>query len=527
MRNGDLSRHIGSVVILIFLVGTMLFFSVPDVTDASPLVQKLETNEKGTSAPLLSKLTEHNWESLDSEARVSLQWPAQDIENQILPLDVGIPMDVDPFGTPHAPIFIDDNTDFETQGWPGEGTVEEPYIIADLNINSTTTGGAAINITDIDVHFFIMDCWLTSNETTVVELNSVSHGRIKNNTILQSDRGVVALHSDDLTIYDNLFFSFGWAGVYMEDCSLSTLRNNNCTTCFVGLHVEQSDNILVEDNYCTECLGGIELYLLSESNTIKNNTLTNNDVGIGIYLDCTNNLIESNNCTMNLVYGIYSQNCQDNDILRISGRGKFGYIVLDNCTPHPISANDGGETTGAGPDMVASIALYNTNNSVVTDNYVENSFICIELKWGSSFNEILNNTCFFYAGGVVAWYNAPSNTITNNTCDGNGMGEVDIFIEDSSYNTVTENRCNHSMYNVAIFGGNFTDIVENECDLSTEAGIAVMGSYYSLVEGNILTNGSSGIALDSVMYSSVLDNSVTNFTGTWSGGHSCIHLTQA
>lgn len=530
MRRGEYSsRHGVLVVVMIFTLGASLLLSVPVTTYASPITQTSETTMNSMSEPILREYAERGWDLASSESRENFQLLQSNFEAQpdIPELETGHVLDVMPFGTPHAPIYIDDNTDFETQGWPGNGTVEQPYIIAGLNINATSTEGTAINITNTDVHFFVKDCWLTSNETSVIELNSVSHGRIVNNTILDSDRGVVALHSDDLTIYDNLFFSFGWAGVYMEDCSLSTLRNNNCTICFVGLHVEQSNNILVEDNYCTGCLGGIEFYLLSESNTIKNNTLTNNDVGIGIYLDCTDNLIDSNNCTMNLVYGIYSQNCQDNDILRNYGRGQIGDIVLENCTSHMISDNDSGETTGAGPEMVASIALYNSNNSIVADNYVENAFICIEMKWGSSYNEILNNTCFYYAGGVVSWYDAQYNTITNNTCDGDGAGEVDIFIEDSSYNLVIENRCNHSMYNIASFESNHTEVVDNLCDFSFEAGIAIMGNYYSLVEGNTLTNGSSGIALDSVMYISVLDNSVTNFTGTWTGGPTGIHLTQA
>ncbi len=530
MQKGEFrSRHGVSVVLFLFLFGATLLTPVPTAAHARPIAQTSDTSMVVMAEPILKELSERSWDfaSRDSRDRFQLLRNNVDVSNESPQSDSWNSHDIIPFGIPHAPIYIDDNTDFETQGWDGEGSVEEPYIISGLNINSTSTGGAAINITDTDVHFFIRDCWLTSNETAVIELNSVSHGRITNNSILNSERGVVALHSDDLTIYDNLFYSFGWAGVYMEDCTLSTLRNNNCTVCFVGLHVELSDNVLIEDNYCFGCLGGIELYLGCEDVTIFNNTASANDVGIGLYLDCTNNIIDSNNCTMNMVYGIYSQNCHNNDILGNYGRGQIGDIVLENCTSHTISNNDGGETTGAGPDMVASIALYNSNNSIVTDNYVEHAFIGIEMKWGSSYNEILDNTCFDYAGAVVSWFEAQHNTITNNTCNGNGVGEVDIFIQESSYNAVTENRCNHSMFNIAIFDSNHTEAADNVCDRSTEAGIVLMGSFYSLVEGNTLTNGSSGIALDTVMYISVLDNHITNFTGTWEGGPTGIHLTQA
>jgi parallel beta-helix repeat protein len=428
---------------------------------------------------------------------------------------------ITPFGTPHAPIFIDDNSDFANQSWPGEGTVEQPYVIAGLMINGSTV---AINITNTNVHFFIKDCWLNGTSVNVIELNSVSHARISNNTILSGERGVTAFHCDDITIIDNLFYSFSWAGVYMEDCSFSTLENNNCTTCFVGLHIEQSNDIWIEDNYCTGCLGGIEIYLQSEYITVYNNTLIDNDVGIGLYADCSNNLITSNNCTLNNVYGIFAQFCQDNDIVNNFCRVNIGDVVLENCTSHTVRNNNFGATTGAGPDMVASIALYDTNGSIVTDNYVENSFICIEMKWSSSFNQILNNTCFFYAGGVVAWYNAPYNTITNNTCNGNGAGEVDIFIEEAPHTTVTKNRCSNSMYNIASFDSNHSTIVDNECELSWDGGIVVLMSDHALVNGNTLLNGSTGIVFDDVFNASIRYNYVSNFTATWTGGPTGIHL---
>ena len=38
--------------------------------------------------------------------------------------------------TPHAPITITSNADFSTQGWPGSGTVDDPYVIEGLNITS-------------------------------------------------------------------------------------------------------------------------------------------------------------------------------------------------------------------------------------------------------------------------------------------------------------------------------------------------------------------------------------------------------
>jgi len=474
-----------------------------------------------TPKPTLDRVGRHFSDFRNFEYQ-SLHLDPQESYTQESSRVLSMPLDIDPFGTPHAPIVINENNDFETQNWPGEGTVEQPYIIAGLNINSTITGGPAINITNTDVHFFVMDCWLTSNETSVIEFNSVIHGRIKNNTILNSERGVVALHSSDLTVNDNLFYSFGWAGVYLEDCTLSTLENNNCTTCFIGLHIEQSNNIFIEENYCFNCLGGIELYLNCEYVTVFNNTAINNDVGIGLYLNCENNLIDSNNCTSNVFAGIYSQECPGNTIESNFGRNNDADIFLQNCTSHVISGNDCG--WGSEASFIGSIALHNSNNSIIMKNQVENTLISIEIAEGSSYNEISNNNCTIYAGAIVIWNNAPHNTAASNLCTGLGFGEVDIYIENSHFNEISENQCNQSYYNIVIAGSNSTNVTDNQCFNSQEGSIMFDTCYYALAEGNTLANGSSGIGLLNTAFGTVKDNTIVNFTGIWSGGFAGIHL---
>ncbi|MFW9870267.1 MAG: right-handed parallel beta-helix repeat-containing protein, partial [Candidatus Thorarchaeota archaeon] len=341
MQKGRLQKHRGSALLLVFLLGIMLFFSVPEVTSTRQNIQKSESTEYLISKPVLDSIDKPSWAFPLGEIRSDFQWAFKDSGVREISFPITMVLDLDPFGTPHGPIYIDENSDFETQGWPGEGSVEQPYIISDLNINSTSIGGPAINITNTDVHFFIKDCWLTANETTVIELNSVSHGRVKNNTILDSERGVVALNSDDLTIFDNLFYSFSWAGVYLEDCLLAKLDNNNCTTCFVGIHVEQSSYITIEDNYGYGCLSAIEVYLNCESVTVYNNTAISNDVGIGVYLDCRNNIINANNCTQNNI-GILSENSYENDVTNNFGRLNYADILLENCTSYTITGNNGG-----------------------------------------------------------------------------------------------------------------------------------------------------------------------------------------
>ena len=512
--------HGESVLLLIFLLGASLLLSVPVATDASPISKTSEITKNVMSEPILREYRERIWDFKSSESRDILHLTDSNfvLPTDAIQLDSWALLDVDPFGTPHAPIIIDDNADFETQGWPGEGTVEQPYLIAGLSINATT-GESAINITNTDVDFFIKDCWLTSNSTNVIELRSVTHARITNNTIVQGERGVVAFHGEDLTVYDNLFYNLGWAGVYLEDCSLSTLRNNNCTDCTFSLYLNQSEQCTVWNNFITGCDTGIVLYGDCGYITVFNNTIHDSWDGILVYLNCHDNIIDSNNCTSIQHVAIYVVDCTDNTILNNFCYLNSASIALLNCASHTIRGNDCGRSL---EEFVGSITLSNTNHSLVTNNHVKNASLSIEMISGSSYNEISDNNCSIYDGGIVAWYGAPHNTITNNTCTGNGQ-DVDILIDTSAYCTVTENRCNQSNYNIAALESTHIDIIDNECYESLAVSIVFFECYYMFVEDNFLGNGLTGIAMEWVENSTILNNIIANFTGSW-GGLTGIHL---
>jgi len=73
--------------------------------------------------------------------------------NRIEPLNDEMPI----FSGNHAPILINGNADFATQaaanGWSGAGTVGDPYVIENLEINTDIDGQSAIYINNTDVFF--------------------------------------------------------------------------------------------------------------------------------------------------------------------------------------------------------------------------------------------------------------------------------------------------------------------------------------------------------------------------------------
>ncbi len=65
----------------------------------------------------------------------------------------------------HGPIVVHNNTDLAyliaTNGWPGDGSSSNPYLIGDLEINATGASNA-ISIGNTSSHLIITNSYLTS-----------------------------------------------------------------------------------------------------------------------------------------------------------------------------------------------------------------------------------------------------------------------------------------------------------------------------------------------------------------------------
>lgn len=117
--------------------------------------------------------------------------------------------------TPHAPITISSNADFATQGWPGNGTEQSPYVIDSLEIVADST---CITIANTDVHFIISNCSLSSlTEDTGrgVYVYNVSNGVIFNNTIHDKEYSIRLYVVNWLEIMENDLYGCSADGIYM------------------------------------------------------------------------------------------------------------------------------------------------------------------------------------------------------------------------------------------------------------------------------------------------------------------------
>ncbi|MBS3796106.1 MAG: right-handed parallel beta-helix repeat-containing protein, partial [Candidatus Thorarchaeota archaeon] len=185
----------------------------------------------------------------------------------------------------HGPVVINSSSDFEEQGWPGNGTPSNPYTLEGLNI---TANGTCINITDTNVFFLVKDCFLPGikgDKGCGLYLENVTHGRIVNCISNFTRIGYQVENCVDCVLEDNIASQTNQSGIYLSNTSHCLLNNNTVVlTKKNGFSVTDSTACTISNNLASENeKSGFHFHSLSNS-TFKNNTATMNfENGFGIY----------------------------------------------------------------------------------------------------------------------------------------------------------------------------------------------------------------------------------------------------
>ena len=216
------------------------------------------------------------------------------------------------------PISIENNASLaiqaQTNGWPGNGTASNPYIIANLDI-SATGSQPDISIADTNAHLTIDRCTLgqatygvhvndASNVT--VEGNQLSssfgvflvntvNSSIFGNTVSGSDDGIYLSSSSDIGISYNTINSAGDDGIHLDvDTTNITVANNTVNGVENdGIFSDGSDNSISFNSIGSSQYCGVFLDFDNSYNTVDNNTITN-AANEGVYSNGTGDLIMGN-----------------------------------------------------------------------------------------------------------------------------------------------------------------------------------------------------------------------------------------
>ena len=451
-------------------------------------------------------------------------------------------------GTAHAPIHITSNSDFASQasanGWPGDGTQGNPYIIEGYEIDGQG-GTYCIWIENTTVWFVIRNCamWNATSPASApwgagIYLKNVTNGILENNDCSGNSRNGIHLESSSNNNIANNNCSGNGDGIRLESSSYNTLANNNCSgnsygirlesssyntitnnNCFgnstYGIDLESSSNNTITNNNCSGNSYGIMLESSSYNTITNNNCSSNTRDGISLVDSSSSNTITNNNCSGNSWEGIYLWHSSNNTITNntlwnngiVIGIG-IGGDSLEDWNTHVIENNTvngkpayyyKNQNGGTVPSDAGQVILANCTNMVVSGLTLTHATIGVQLAFSSS-NTITNNNCSGNYHGIDL-YSSSNNNITNNNCSYNWD---DIYLYSSSNNNITNNNCSgNSTYGIDLESSSNNTITNNNCS-DNGVGIYLFVSSNNTITNNHCSDNRNGI------YLLVSSNTITN-----------------
>lgn len=244
------------------------------------------------------------------------------------------------------PIIIESNSDFETQGWSGNGSINNPYIIEDLQIVISEHGQSGITIRNVSSHFIIRNCSFSFDRGyfeqisggTGVTIERTSNGRIINCTFTNLRDGIHAYDSRRFTITNCTFTSFTYQGkgINLRYSKEWIIANSTFMYNYIGIHLSFVNTTAVFDNTVLFNEIGVDLHPTFECNLTGNLIAYNTGIGVLLRYGGSLNRIFKNRIAFNQDEAIHEDvNAQDD-----------GY---DNLWDDNISiGNEWGDYSGTG-----------------------------------------------------------------------------------------------------------------------------------------------------------------------------------
>ena len=332
----------------------------------------------------------------------------------------------------HTPISIDGNTDFNDtaylEGWPGNGSVDDPYIIQELNITGPS-GSNLIDIQNTNVYFQINNSLLVGGSKGIY-LDNVFNGLIANNTIIYNNDGI------------NLY--------------------------------ESENNVLFNNNASYNVKNGIYL-TLSPNNAFINNVVEDNDeIGIGAYFSGNNRII-SNSFTNNglMIRGSYVTDYLQAEVENntINGRSLIFWSNLNS---------------GTVPSGVGQIILVNCRSIIVADQNL--SFTSVSLLAAFSSNlKLSNNNIFNNTYGILFDFTENCG-LFNNSITYNSIG-ISLSSQ-SEDNNLQGNIISYNSYGIQL-SSDSNKIFGNTISSNSINGIYLAGAANNAIFGNVISNTSN------------------------------------
>jgi parallel beta-helix repeat protein len=171
-------------------------------------------------------------------------------------------------------IVIQSADDFESYGFPGDGTESNPYIIERLNIS--TLEETCIWISDVNVSFVIRNCRIHNQRTShpTIQLTNVQNGTIEENIIIGGFEGIHGLLTRNLRIIENTICDGGHGLGFITSLNI-TAEGNSVYQQALGVVLTNTSRCLF---YGNRIYGNTDAGFMVDD-TSSYNTFLSNDIG--------------------------------------------------------------------------------------------------------------------------------------------------------------------------------------------------------------------------------------------------------
>ncbi|MFW9865107.1 MAG: nitrous oxide reductase family maturation protein NosD [Candidatus Thorarchaeota archaeon] len=265
------------------------------------------------------------------------------------------------------PIQINGDDDFDTKaglfGWLGSGDFGNPYIIKNLNISSSYTTKALVNISNTETYFTLEDCLLVGGASGV-QFYNVTHAVLENNTIFDAvGPGVFIMLSSNNTVYNNTIYDSD-IGIYLFSSHDTYIDNNT-------IYSNNNDGLLCDN------LG---------NNIISNNIVHSNNLNGMRFRDALNNTIFDNKIYENLQNGIYFGASNESKI--------FNNTIFKNVNGLEFAVSGSCEITdNLIHDNTALGILFSNSGktSIIRNTFYNQIWYALRILSGIDYNVFLNN----------------------------------------------------------------------------------------------------------------------------------------
>ncbi len=223
-----------------------------------------------------------------------------------------------------AVVIVNSDDDFNTSGWTGNGTIDNPYVLA----NKTIEGERCIQIEDTRCHFRIENCTLDAVYYGITLFNATNAVLI--DCTIDSEQLCISVHLvTNASILHNSIYS-AERGIEIEQSSLCGVVNNSIETRCTGVALFFSGQCHIANNSVSCSIEENLVLSKSNSTSVIENTFLGGDSGLFSWeshdCDIFNNTIASNG------YAIHVRESSNGSIIGNQFGSVAGETALDDGT---------------------------------------------------------------------------------------------------------------------------------------------------------------------------------------------------